>query len=113
MTLAALQELGLTQSEAKIYLSLLAGSAANGNQVARLAGVPSAKVYENLERLTGQGLVAQLEDGRYVPLDLEEFLAQKSSRMSEVAALLRDSVRRKAHDVHGEILWHEIGRAHV
>ena len=109
MTLAALQELGLTQSEAKIYLSLLAGSAANGNQVARLAGVPSAKVYENLERLTGQGLVAQLEDGRYVPLDLEEFLAQKNSRMSEVAALLRDSVRRKAHDVHGEILWHGTG----
>ncbi len=109
MTLAALQELGLTQSEAKIYLSLLAGSAANGNQVARLAGVPSAKVYENLERLTLQGLVAQLEDGRYVPLDLEEFLAQKSSRMREVADLLRASVRRKAHDVHGEILWHGTG----
>lgn len=109
MTLAALQELGLTQSEAKIYLSLLGGSAANGNQVARLAGVPSAKVYENLERLTSQGLVAQLEDGRYVPLDLEEFLAQKRSRMKEVADLLRESVRRKAHDVHSEILWHGTG----
>lgn len=109
ITLAALQELGLTQSEAKIYLSLLTGSAANGNQVARLAGVPSAKVYENLERLSSQGLVAQLEDGRYVPLDLEEFLAQKHSRMSEVATLLRDTVRRKPHDVHGEILWHGSG----
>lgn len=109
MTLAALQELGLTQSEAKIYLSLLGGSAANGNQVARLAGVPSAKVYENLERLASQGLVVQLEDGRYVPLELEEFLAQKRSRMSEVAELLRQSVRRKAHDVHSEILWHGTG----
>lgn len=108
-TLAAFQELGLTQSEAKIYLSLLAGTAANGNQVARQAGVPSAKVYENLERLTAQGLVAQLEDGTYVPLDLEEFLAQKRSRMTEMETLLRESVRRKAHDVHGEILWHGSG----
>ena len=109
VTLAALQELGLTQTEAKIYLSLLVGSAANGNQVARLARVPSAKVYENLERLTAQGLVAQLEDGRYVPLDLDEFLARKSSRMSEVAALLKETVKRKPHDVYGEILWHGSG----
>lgn len=108
-TLAALQELGLTQSEAKIYLTLLAGSAANGNQVARRAGVPSAKVYENLEHLSSQGLVAQLEDGTYVPLDLEEFLSQKRSRMHEVEVLLRDAVRRKAHDAHGEILWHGTG----
>lgn len=109
VSLAALQELGLTQSEAKIYLSLLVGSAANGNQVARLARVPSAKVYENLERLTAQGLVAQLEDGRYVPLDLDEFLAQKSSRLSEVAALLKENVKRRPHDVFGEILWHGSG----
>lgn len=108
-TLAALQELGLTQSEAKIYLALLANSSANGNQVSRHAGVPSAKVYENLERLRSQGLVAQLDDGKFVALDLEEFLGQKRSRMREVETLLRDSVRRKTHAVHGEILWHGRG----
>lgn len=108
-TLAALQELGLTQSEAKIYLALLANSSANGNQVSRHAGVPSAKVYENLERLRAQGLVAQLDDGKYVALDLEEFLGQKRSRMREVETLLRESVRRKTHAVHGEILWHGRG----
>ncbi len=108
-TMAAFQTLGLTKSEAKIYFSLLGGSAANGNQVSRRAGVPSAKVYENLDRLCSQGLVAQLEDGAYVALDLEEFLSQKRSRLEEVEERLRDSVRRKAHDVHGEILWHGSG----
>lgn len=108
-TLAALQELGLTLSEAKIYLALLANSPVNGNQVSRQAGVPSAKVYENLEKLCGRGLVALLDEGKYVPLDLEEFLQERESRVQEVGQLLRDAVRRKIHDIHGEILWHGRG----
>lgn len=108
-TLAALQELGLTLFQARIYLSLLTKPAANGHQVAKQAGVPSAKVYENLERLAAQGLVAQLEDGRYVPLELEEFLEGKRSRLKEMSTLLREAVRSRQQDPFGELLWHGSG----
>jgi sugar-specific transcriptional regulator TrmB len=103
--LEALQELGLTRSEAKIYLALLASSPANGNQISRSAGVPSAKVYENLERLCDRGLIAMIDDARYVPLDFEEFLQERQARLKEVGTLLRETVMQKIHDVHGEILW--------
>jgi sugar-specific transcriptional regulator TrmB len=103
--LAALQELGLTLSEAKIYLALLASSPANGNQISRSAGVPSAKVYENLERLCDRGLIATIDGAQYVPLDFEEFLQERQARLKEVGALLRETIKQKIHDIHGEILW--------
>lgn len=103
--LAALQELGLTLSEAKIYLALLASSPANGNQISRAASVPSAKVYENLERLLDRGLISMIEGGQYVPLDFEEFLQERQARIKEVGTLLREVVKQKVHALQGEILW--------
>lgn len=108
-TVTALQEMGLTLSEAKIYIALLASSPANGNQISRSASVPSAKVYENLERLRERGLIAMVDNAQYVPLDLEDFLREREARLKEVGQLLRETVRQKVHDLHGEILWHGRG----
>lgn len=108
-SVTALQELGLTLSEAKIYLSLLTKSPANGNQISKDSGVPSAKVYENLERLKQQGLITMLETNAYVPLPLSDFLSERESRLKEVGKVLKDSIQKRKHAVQGELLWHGKG----
>ena len=109
-TVVALQELGLTLTEAKIYLGLLAHNPANGYQIAKTSGVPSAKVYEGLERLAGRGLVAPIANTKeYVPLPLEEFLGERRARLGEVSELLRSAVKKRLQRVQGELLWHGKG----
>jgi HTH-type transcriptional regulator, sugar sensing transcriptional regulator len=40
-----LQALGFSQYEARAYCALLQKSPANGHEVAKLAGIPTSKVY--------------------------------------------------------------------
>ena len=47
----ALQGLGLSLYEARLYLGLLKGGPQNGNELSRSSGVPSSKVYGMLDRL--------------------------------------------------------------
>lgn len=55
-----LEEIGLTKSEVKVYLSLLElGSSATGKVVDK-SGVSSSKIYEILERLMQKGLVSYI-----------------------------------------------------
>ena len=105
-SIAALQQLGLTQSEAKIYLALLQDNPANGHQVSKNAGVPSAKVYENLERLRKRQLVASVRDSNdYIPLPLEEFFKDYQHRFDNLSDKLRDNIREQSSRIQGEILW--------
>jgi sugar-specific transcriptional regulator TrmB len=79
----ALKACGFGDYEAKAYCALLAESPANGYQVARASGVPRAKVYEALERLSARGAVVEVElqpsgpgpAGRhYAPIDFDRVL---------------------------------------
>lgn len=105
----ALQELGLTLTESRIYLSLLVESPMNGNQISRSAGVPSAKVYEGLARLEAQGLVAAVAGGSgYVPLPLEELLEKRAVQLEAAGSLLRESVS-QGRQLQADVLWHGSG----
>lgn len=107
--ITALQELGLNLTEARIYLSLLIESPANGHQISRNAGVPSAKVYENLTRLQQQGLVAAAaNDNGYVPLPLDDLLEGRTARLKAAGETLRSSVEQGRH-MEGDVLWHGSG----
>lgn len=62
----SLQQLGLSQYEARVYLGLLTHGPQNGNEVSRTSGVPSSKVYAMLERLAEDGIVARTRRGNSV-----------------------------------------------
>jgi sugar-specific transcriptional regulator TrmB len=62
----SLQQLGLSQYEARVYLGLLTHGPQNGNEVSRTSGVPSSKVYAMLERLAEDGIVARTRRGNTV-----------------------------------------------
>lgn len=69
-------KIGFTSYEAKIYISLLKHNPATGYEISKISGVPQAKVYENILRLTNQGAVLNLGSDpiKYVPLPPEELL---------------------------------------
>ncbi|MGN7397881.1 TrmB family transcriptional regulator [Peribacillus frigoritolerans] len=81
--ISTLKEIGLTEYEAKIYISLLQEHPSNGNAIATSSGVPPAKVYEALRRMKKRGLVYVLSGGdngklvRYSPLPYKELLKGK------------------------------------
>lgn len=66
---AHLQRIGLTQYEARIYITLARTGPLNGNEISQASGVPSSKTYETLRRLLTKGVVAAFPDAsatRYV-----------------------------------------------
>ncbi|WP_324716661.1 helix-turn-helix domain-containing protein [Carboxydochorda subterranea] len=103
-----LQELGLTDYEARVYMALCRRNPLNGHQVARLSGVPSAKVYATLEKLVTRGLVAHRESKpvTYVPLPIEEFLAHRRRRLDVVADQIRALLATDFTAAQAEALWH-------
>jgi len=73
---AVLRELGLTEYEARAYLSLLEGGPMTAGRVSGASGVPYSKVYEALNSLEGKGWV-RAEAGRpsrYFPRSPSEAL---------------------------------------
>ncbi len=59
--LDAIEELGFTRNEAKVYLFLLRFGRARALKIAEKTGVSSSKVYDVLQRLKSKGVVGELE----------------------------------------------------
>lgn len=63
-SISSLQALGLNAYEAKAYLALLERNTLTATEVANLAGIPRARVYETLQTLLTKGLCL-LRPGRF------------------------------------------------
>lgn len=63
MVLEALQELGLTKSEIKVYLALLELGQSTTGPIVDKAKISSSKIYEILDKLLSKGLVSYVLKG--------------------------------------------------
>lgn len=52
-----LKEFKFTESEAKVYISLLQNGPCTGYELSKVSGVPRSKIYNILEALTSQGIL--------------------------------------------------------
>lgn len=88
-----LEQLGLSEYEAKAYAALLASPGANGYETAKLSGVPRAKVYEVLAGLVAKGAAQVSSEGGgrsvYYPTPHETLLQRHLERAKQTAAALR------------------------
>lgn len=112
----ALQGLGLTAYEARVYLALLSDEPLSGYGAARASGVPRSKVYEVLEGLVRRGIVLTSHGGSTVyaalpPADLIALRRRESDALLVAAEMqLRAlAVREPARD----IIWDIVGREPV
>lgn len=89
MDLGALEEIGLTEGEIKVYLALLKLGSTKTGPLASKAGVSSSKVYKILDRLGKKGLVGHVLKGEtkhftaLEPERLLDYVEKKEAQLSE------------------------------
>ena len=110
------RNLGFSEYEAKIYLSLLQENPATAYEAGKISGVPTSKVYEVLKKLSLKGIVSDVAVGkqkRYIPIAPEEML----SRHKAVTDTIIDSLRGDFSDIkssrEGPPIWHIIDYDHL
>jgi len=110
---AALQRLGFTSSDARIYLALVKRHPATGYELAAGSGVPRSAIYATLSQLESRGLVnaVQRRPTRYRPLEPERLLAQLDARFREDIEELRAGFANLARPAADSRTWTVTGYA--
>jgi len=96
-----LAKLGLTEYEAKAYLSLLNENPATAYEIGKASGIPTSKVYEVLKKLVEKEVISIFDEGRtkqYIPLAPDEFL----NRHKNMTERIIDSLRGELSHVKGK-----------
>jgi sugar-specific transcriptional regulator TrmB len=89
MDIQILEQIGLTKTEVKIYLTLLKTGQATTTKIVREARIHASKVYEFLDRLIQKGLVTYVIKSNKKhftaadPEHLKEFLKEKQRRIQD------------------------------
>ncbi len=87
--------LGLSEYEAKVYVSLLKKNPATAYEIGKSSGVPTSKVYEVIKKLVQKGIVSVMDEAkkkRYIPLEPGEFLDRHRDSVMAVVDSLRDDL---------------------
>jgi sugar-specific transcriptional regulator TrmB len=94
--LGNIQAMGLTQYEAKVYLSLVPLGLSNAYQISKISGVPRARVYDVLDGLVQHGLVMKQESeggAHYSSLPVDVFLESMKSKWEETYSSLEKELK--------------------
>ena len=94
--LQKIQSTGLTQYEAKVYLTLVSRGPSNAYQVSKASGVPRARVYEVLDGLVQHGLVMKEDVGggaHYSSLPVEVFLESMKTKWEATYSRLETELK--------------------
>jgi DNA-binding MarR family transcriptional regulator len=84
-----LQQLGFTESEARVYVALVRRQPLTGYELAKASGVPRANVYRVLRKLEQRGAVTRLDNPeatRYASVPYEELLQKLLRRFEQEVA---------------------------
>src|SRR3989344_4529795 len=89
MDTKVLEEIGLTRSEIKVYLSLLEIGSTSKGPLVKKAGITSSKIYEVLDKLIKKGLVSFIlkNNVKYFkaadPRRVKDYLEEKKKNIEE------------------------------
>ena len=93
-----LQEIGLSEKEAQVYLALLTVDKDSIPEIAKKTGINRTTVYPVLETLENKGLVSETQDGKKVlyvaapPERLETYVERQKVMLEEHAERLKDII---------------------
>jgi len=85
-----LRELGLSETETKVYLALLSLGSAHAGEITQKAEINRTNVYDALDRLISKGLVTYIySSNRKIfeatnPIRLKELLKEKEEKLDEI-----------------------------
>ena len=115
---------GLSEYEAKVYMSLVMMGATKARKVSTRCGVPRTKVYGTLKKLMERGLVIEIpgQPRKFAPISpavaFEAYLQslqRKSQDLSEVVSFLEDAFRKTDVTIkpEREEIWILRGRSEI
>ncbi|MFA6461311.1 MAG: helix-turn-helix domain-containing protein [Candidatus Woesearchaeota archaeon] len=85
-----LKEIGLTESEKKVYLALLSLGVSTRNNIVKESGISGSKVYEVLEKLQEKGLISTFIANKvknFKPTNPNQLLNYLEQKKDEINAL--------------------------
>jgi len=102
-----LGEFGFTKYEAAAYIALVRANPASGYEVAKVSGVPQAKIYEVLARLKAKSVVTQIsrDSALYAPLDPSELVRQLRSTHAGFCDELENGLQQVKQEGGVEYIW--------
>lgn len=86
-----LEQIGLTDKEAKVYLALLSLESSTAYEIAQHCDVKKPTVYVILEELRKKGLVLKVPHAKkalYAAKDIAEYLAEQRGKLNAVQAMI-------------------------
>jgi sugar-specific transcriptional regulator TrmB len=113
--MTALEQLGFSTYEARVYLGLLKQNPITGYQLSKLSGVPRSRIYETLERLTAKGyaVMLQTEPAEYSPLAVHELLAHLREQFNGTLSTLDTELGKVKTAPTAESIWNLRGREDI
>lgn len=108
-----LQTVGLSDYEITAYFFLVQKHPVNGSQLSKKSGIPRARVYDVLRSLKEKGVVAESDEGFYVPLPPEELIKRLRLRHESELELLQERFREASQESSYEYVWIMRGYAEV
>lgn len=103
-----LMNIGFSEYEAKSYISLLANNPITAYEVAKLACIPTSKVYEVIGRLLEKGYIIEIEkDGKkkYVPMHPDDLVSAYKTKMDNTLSILQDRLNCISSEKDVSYIW--------
>lgn len=96
--ITSLENLGLSNYEARTYIGLLQTQPVNGYTLSKATGVPRSRIYDTLDKLVEKGMAIKLESDpiEYIPLSSEEFVIRTNSNVDENLSVFEETMGRLA-----------------
>jgi len=101
------KQLGFTEYEAKVYLSLLGNHPASAYTVSQASGVPHSRVYDILRRLTEKEYAQAVGENpkRYSPLSPENLIRFLNKRNTDLTLELDEELQKTSFDSDFDPVW--------
>ncbi|MBI9101480.1 MAG: TrmB family transcriptional regulator [Spirochaetales bacterium] len=101
------KQLGFTEYEAKVYLSLLGNHPASAYTISQSSGVPHSRVYDILRRLTEKEYAQAVGENpkRYSPLSPENLIRFLNKRNTDLTDELDEELKKTAFNSDFDPVW--------
>lgn len=108
---SALEQLGFSATDARVYVGLLQGHPATGYDLAKRTKVPRSAIYAVLSRLERAGLVRAVSanPAKYEPLPPQQLVSQLRDRHQDTLDNLQEALERLDRTPQAASLWATVG----
>jgi sugar-specific transcriptional regulator TrmB len=107
-TVTELMELGISEYEAKVYLSLLRDSPSTAYEIGKTSGVPTSKVYEVLKKLVDKDVVSIVgneKTKKYIPLEPDDLLNMHRRMIEKTITSLESRLSNAREEKENISIW--------